>query len=437
MTWGFLPPAVSEVHLMAVVARLLRRDATQLEDEICTFLGARRAAAGSSWVHVLRLLLEELAARDPDRREVLLPSYSCNEFTKATLLAGLEPTYVDLQRDLRSDPSAIAAAINSRTLAAFSINNIGRESDNASVREVCDRRGIVCIEDATYMFLGTSARDGQRFGTYGHYAVLNFSEGKIIPVGGGAVLTNVRDGIDVIDAVRRRIAQRSPRSTAAELMRLAIYRAGSSRLGYSAYRVLRELTGADLKQRLSMEPTRTKEVGNDLERDTAGNIVLRTERSDSLDDRSALRALGRPKQLCGSEVVRRAERERNRRLVRYDLFRRELANVPGVEVLSLPDNGMPIKAPVLINGDITPEDQRELDRLGVARGYSTEYPTYGDDSYPNANRFFERLFTLPVHRYVDGRVVRDIIAVLARATRGTVVSSDSPRSQLSRTSAHR
>src|SRR5205823_3260057 len=104
-------------------------------------------------------------------------------------------------------------------------------------------------EDATYTFLGRADRDARRFGGYGHFAVLNFSEGKIIPVGGGAVVANQPDGVAAIDAVRARIAQRSPGSVLHELASLCVYRAGSSRWGYTAYRLLREATGADLKKR--------------------------------------------------------------------------------------------------------------------------------------------------------------------------------------------
>jgi perosamine synthetase len=416
MTWGYLPPAVSDVFLASVVGGWLGGKRTTLESEICAAVGCGAAAAGSSWVLVLRQLLEELAAAQPARREIVLPSYSCNEFTKATLLAGLRPRYVDLTSDLTSDVATLGGVIGPNTLAVFSINNIGRESDNAGVRELCDRRGVVCIEDATYTFLGVSDRDGRKFGTYGHYAVLNFSEGKIIPVGGGAVLTNIDAGTDVIGRVRARIAVQPPQSPLRELVSLFVYRAGSSRAGYSAYRWLRELSGADLKKRLSMEPTRADEVGNDLERDAQGNVALRSERATTLANQAELRPLSIVKQLCGICVVRNAARLRSQRQARYAALQRALEHVPGVQLFRLPADGMPIKAPFLILGEVTPEQLRQLDKIGVARGYATEYPTYGDSAYPSSNRFFERMFTLPVHRYVSDSVIREIATAVSAVT---------------------
>jgi len=69
--WGFFPPAVSDVFLASVVARLVPGERGGLEKALCTFLGSRAAAAGSSWVVVLGMLLEQVAARQPDRREVV------------------------------------------------------------------------------------------------------------------------------------------------------------------------------------------------------------------------------------------------------------------------------------------------------------------------------------------------------------------------------
>jgi hypothetical protein len=89
---------------------------------------------------------------------------------------------------------------------------------------------------------------------------------------------------------------------------------------------------------------------------------------------------------------------------------------------------MPIKAPFVIEGDVSREQQLELDRLGVARGYSTEYPTYGDPAFPGSNRFFERLFTLPVHRHIDDGFIRAIVEALSElAVRESASATDVTR----------
>jgi dTDP-4-amino-4,6-dideoxygalactose transaminase len=413
--WGYLAPAASEVFLPRVLTGILRGDRASLDDELCKFLGSAAALAGTSWVVLLGELLRALA--QPARPEVILPSYACNEFSKAVLLAGLVPRYVDLRDDLAADVDAIGAAVGPRTLAVLAINNVGRASDNAAIRALCDRAGVLCIEDATYTFLGRADRDGRRFGSYGHYAVLNFSEGKIVPVGGGAVIANTVAGGPVLARVRAQVGQRPPRSTAREVARLFVYRAGASRWGYSAYRVLRAATGADWKQRLSMEPTRRREVGRDLERDASGATVLPAGRDATLAADAALRPLGRATQLCGIAIIRDEARVRAARRRRYDALARAIAGIAAIEVLPFPAEGTCIKAPILIAAPISAAHARRLDRLGVIRGYATDYPTYGLAAYPRSNRMFEQLFTLPLHRDIDDRAIRAIAGALAEACR--------------------
>src|SRR5262245_32815976 len=154
-----------------------------------------------------------------------------------------------------------------------------------------------------------------------------------------------------------------------------------------------------------MEPTRAGEVGHDLERDHRGHVALRGERADRLGDSRDLRPLGRAKQLCGSEIIRNAVRSRDRRRARHEKFHNALARVTSVRLLDLPADGMLIKAHVIIVGDLSDAQRRELERLGVAHGYATDYPTYGDPAYPSANLFFERLFTLPIHRHIGEGIV--------------------------------
>ena len=58
-------------------------------------------------------------------------------------------------------PEAIAAAFGPCTLAAFAINNVGRESENARIRARCDRHGVVCVRPHPPLpSVPTRARDG-------------------------------------------------------------------------------------------------------------------------------------------------------------------------------------------------------------------------------------------------------------------------------------
>jgi dTDP-4-amino-4,6-dideoxygalactose transaminase len=166
-----------------------------------------------------------------------------------------------------------------------------------------------------------------------------------------------------------------------------------------------------------MEPTRVDEVGHDLERDAGGRIVFRPGRAQALKEQTPLRPLGRAKQLCGVVIIERADRVRAARTRRYQAFRRALETAPAVDVLPYPADGTCIKAPIVVGATLDLAQQRALDRMGVGRAYDSDYPTSGDPAYPSSNRFFDLLFTLPLHRYIDDAAVEEIVRALTGAAR--------------------
>jgi len=86
-------------------------------------------------------------------------------------------------------------------------------------------------------------------------------------------------------------------------------------------------------------------------------------------------------------------------------------------VLPYPTDGTCIKAPILVRATFDVEQERALDRMGVSRAYDSDYPTSGDPAYPSSNRFFDLLFTLPLHRYIDDAAVEEIARILTGAAR--------------------
>jgi len=409
----YYPPAVSGFDLSAALRdTLVGSDRDHMLDEaLCEAIGCRAAVSGTSWVLMLALLLRHLK-RARDGHEVVLAGYSCNEFTKATLLAGLRPVYVEVDADLRTSPDRVASAFGEDTLAAFAINNVGVESDNRAIARRCQEAGVVCVEDATYTYLGHSdMHEGVPFGSFGDFAILNFSEGKTIPVGGGAVLLNSEDGRATFEAVRDEVYQRASGSLGSELLALLIYKVGSSSLGYGAYRRLAERVDVNLKQRLSMEPTRPGENATGLHCDEVGRVQMRPAQAEALAAQT-LRPLGRLKQHCGLDVVRQIGRYRRPRKRNYDRLRAGLRDLPHVHALPLPENGIPVRLPVLVDDGISDAAFARLNRLGVDHHYTPAYPMHGDPARPHTNRFYEDLYTLPVHERVRPGVVLDALDAL-------------------------
>jgi len=102
---------------------------------------------------------------------------------------------------------------------------------------------------------------------------------------------------------------------------------------------------------------------------------------------------------------------------RYQAFRRALEAAPAIDVLPYPTDGTCIKAPIVVRATFDVAHQRALDRMGVGRAYDSDYPTSGDPAYPRSNRFFDLLFTLPLHRYIDDAAVEEIARTLTAAAR--------------------
>jgi dTDP-4-amino-4,6-dideoxygalactose transaminase len=115
------------------------------------------------------------------------------EFVKSTLASGLTPRFVDVDCQGRTPPSAIEAATSAQTLAVIGVNNVGVESDNNALAAVAEEAGAVFVEDATYTYLGRSSAlphesSKPPLGATGHVSMLNFSEGKLLPLGGGGAV---------------------------------------------------------------------------------------------------------------------------------------------------------------------------------------------------------------------------------------------------------
>ena len=93
----YQPPAKSLAPLKAVLAPLQNKNA-DFEKVLATYLRAKDVVIGDAWVWVLAEGLRALGEGYSEKK-IILPAYSCNEFTKAILLAGFEPLYIDLADD--------------------------------------------------------------------------------------------------------------------------------------------------------------------------------------------------------------------------------------------------------------------------------------------------------------------------------------------------
>lgn len=87
------------------------------------------------------------------------------------------------------DPNSIERCITDRTKAVIAVDYTGQAVDHRKIREICDRHGLIFIEDAAHA-IGTKY-DGKPVGSLADMTCFSFHPVKTITSGeGGAVTTN-------------------------------------------------------------------------------------------------------------------------------------------------------------------------------------------------------------------------------------------------------
>jgi perosamine synthetase len=114
------------------------------------------------------------------------------------------------------------------------------------IASFCKENNIYLIEDLGYA-LG-SEYDNRKIGTFGDFSVLNFQEGKALPVGGGMVTTNNTSLIEGYIANRRKKAKSN------YLVPLG-YSFFSKPKNYNIFMTCSALAGSNIRKRFSMEDT--------------------------------------------------------------------------------------------------------------------------------------------------------------------------------------
>ncbi|MEY4586401.1 MAG: hypothetical protein RIT05_819 [Bacteroidota bacterium] len=400
MTFYF-PPAKTSFNWFSVILNSIvsRKYFTH---QLRSYLSAQQVVVGDSWVPLLAAGLKSLQS-DLVRRKIIVPGYCCNEFIKAILLAGLEPYYVDINDRGEMEVSSFESIDPSEILAILVVNTSGVVSDHNSIRAWCEKNNCWLVEDAGYTILGQD-ENGAPFGSLGHVAIINMSEGKIFPCGGAAWVINDQRLIGSCNLLEESISSQSPRSIFSEAIQLLVYKVGSSKWGFHLYQLLRKFGLSDLKQKFSSEPSRYKEnyLTGDLEWEN-GSIRLTSQHRKELE-KIRIRPWNRIRNQCAITILEQYVTMRSKRLKKLTLFNKYLSSV----LLSLPKNGMPIKLPILLSeSTVAASDFSILLKRGLKKQYPPTWPMT-KLPLPNSIRFYHQSYTLPIHDSIDNECIRKI-----------------------------
>ncbi|MDB5193758.1 MAG: DegT/DnrJ/EryC1/StrS aminotransferase [Segetibacter sp.] len=161
--------------------------AKELEQAICTTFGSTYAQLTSSGTSALTTALAALGIGAGD--EVIMPTFTFVASFEAVLSVGAIPVLVDVDDTLTLNPEAVKAALTHKTKCIMPVHMCGSMADLDALKQICDERDLVLLEDACQAIGGTYK--GKKLGTIGHAGTFSFDFVKTITCGeGGVVMTN-------------------------------------------------------------------------------------------------------------------------------------------------------------------------------------------------------------------------------------------------------
>jgi perosamine synthetase len=127
-----------------------------------------------------------------DDDEVLMPAYHCIVMVDAVLFAGATPVFYRIHPNTNVDLADIEQRITPFTRALVVAHYFGfPQPEIQAIRNLCDARNLVLIEDCAHALLGSGIGGTNFFGSFGDYVIA--SPYKFLPaVDGGCLISNRR-----------------------------------------------------------------------------------------------------------------------------------------------------------------------------------------------------------------------------------------------------
>jgi dTDP-4-amino-4,6-dideoxygalactose transaminase len=166
-----------------------------LEEALARYVGSAHMVAVSSGTAALHLAY--LAAGIGPGDEVIVPAFTFVASASAVRYVGAEPVFCDVRapREPNIDPRDAAARITARTRAIVAVHFAGYPADVAALRELCDERGLVLIEDCAQA-IGAKVDDaGRQVGTIGELGTFSLFSKKQLCVGEGGMVSTADESL--------------------------------------------------------------------------------------------------------------------------------------------------------------------------------------------------------------------------------------------------
>lgn len=178
----------------------LGKNVNEFEKEIAQYVGCKGAAAMTAGTHALHMAFKLAEVGNGD---IVL----CSDLTFAATVnpvsyLGGTQVFIDSERETwNMSPEALEVALEKykgKVKAVVVANLYGTPAKLDEIVELCDRYGVVLIEDAAESL--SAKYKGRQTGTFGKYNAISFNGNKIITSSGGGMFLS--DDEDAVQKVR-------------------------------------------------------------------------------------------------------------------------------------------------------------------------------------------------------------------------------------------
>ncbi len=401
MPVGQLAPAGTAVRPSEIVSWLAGapdsvQAAERLRQALCERYGVPHAFLVSSGRAAMFLILRALSRlAGPQKREVIVPAYTCYSVAATVVRAGLRVRVCDIDPETLSyDLAALAVQDFSNVVAIITANLYGIPNDLPAIEAIAKRNNVYLLDDAAQSL---NARIGGRaVGTFGDVGLFSFDKGKnITSVQGGVIVTRS----DALGAELQRVVTELPAPPASRtLLQTAQQLAYTLLLRPWLYWMPANVPALKLGDTLY-----TTEYP--VERYSAFLAPLVAAQFRRIDAISAER-------VCVAHAIQSA-----------------LETVPGLRAVRLLSGAQPVfpRLPMLASDAGTRERvlrALQQNRLGATRSYPlsiTDIPDLqphlasGSSPAPAGQRVASTILTLPTHHYVTPRHIAHMAATAREA----------------------
>lgn len=359
-----------------------QRARAQFEAALAGYLSARPCKLAASGRTALYLLLKMLSDHS-DRKEVVMPAYTCPALVRVTLDVGLQPRFVDISpHTLAFQEDRLETRVGRQTLAVICVHPFGIPQPVEHVRRLAHAAGAVIIEDAAQAM--GARQGGKTVGTQGDFGLFSLGPGKPLSTGGGGILcAQDEHHAQLLEAAWEGLPSPSAAASAWTLSRLALFT-----LAFHP-------TGWWLATRGGLH-----RVGD---QEASWGYSLR-----GLSDAQAAVGIALLDRL---DAINRQRRENAGRI---------MERLNGIEFVHIPPP-TPTGEPIYLRLPLLVDDEERRERLfrrlwqagvGVGRMYRHPLPHYFPqvtrDTYPGASHVARHLLTLPTHHYLTDADVEHI-----------------------------